>query len=160
MSDFGKAYYTNVLATIPLAIAIPLTGDLNVILNNTWTLQQVAPLLTSCVVGLLMSHASFCMRSATSATTFTVAGIVCKLITVLINYVMWDQHANAMGLGFLFVCLVAGSLYQQSPLRSTPASTLASIAANVAVPGSRAGGKAGGEAAPLLAAGGRSTAGR
>lgn len=117
MSAWGRVYYTNLLATIPLAIGMPLTGDLSYVLGNTWRHPQIGWLLVSSCCGLAMSHASFCLRSATSATTFTVAGTCCKLLTVLINYLIWDQHANAWGMLFLFVCLAAGSLYEQAPAR-------------------------------------------
>jgi solute carrier family 35 protein len=53
-----------------------------------------------------------------SATSFTVVGIVCKLATVVVNLLIWDKHATPAGLAALGVCLFAGSIYQQAPLRS------------------------------------------
>ena len=52
-----------------------------------------------------------------SATSFTVIGNVCKILTVLINVSIWDKHASPLGLSFLCVCLVGAAAYQQSPLR-------------------------------------------
>ena len=52
-----------------------------------------------------------------SATYFTVIGNVCKVITVIINVVIWDKHATREGLCWLFMCLVAAAFYQQSPVR-------------------------------------------
>jgi GDP-mannose transporter len=37
------------------------------------------PLLLSCIIGVGMSHASYLLREACSATLFTVVGIICKV---------------------------------------------------------------------------------
>ena len=67
-----------------------------------------------------MSYFAFLCRAQVSATHFTVIGNVCKLLTVLINVCIWDKHATPMGLGFLFLCLVAAFLYKPSPKRAPP----------------------------------------
>lgn len=71
----------------------------------------------SCALGLGMSFFSFKVRSQVTSTYFAIIGNVCKVISVVINYFMWDQHASPMGLGFLFLSLVAAYFYQQAPLR-------------------------------------------
>ena len=65
-----------------------------------------------------MSYFAFLCRAAVSATSFTVIGNVCKILTVLINLSIWSHHASAMGIGCLFVCLAGAAIYQQAPLRS------------------------------------------
>lgn len=80
---------------------------------------QVVPLVLSCMCGLGMSHATYVLRNVVSATAFTVIGIMCKILTVVINCLIWDQHANSTGIMFLVVCLLAGSFYQQAPKRKT-----------------------------------------
>ena len=42
------------------------------------------------------------------------------MATVLINVLIWGQHASLAGIGALCVCLVGATLYQQSPLRHVP----------------------------------------
>ena len=42
-----------------------------------------------------------------SSTYFAIIGNVCKVITVVINYFMWDLHASPKGLGFLAMSLVS-----------------------------------------------------
>ena len=68
-----------------------------------------------------MSYFAFLCRSQVSATHFTVIGNVCKVITVIINICIWDKHASAEGVGYLFVCLVAAFFYKPSPLRAQAA---------------------------------------
>lgn len=48
-------------------------------------------------------------------------GILCKILTVVINYFIWDKHASMEGIACLMVCLGAGTLYQQAPKRSEKA---------------------------------------
>ena len=66
-------------------------------------LQAFLPLVLSCLVGVGMSHASYLLRDACSATLFTVVGIICKVVTVVINWMLWDKHASLQGIGFLLL---------------------------------------------------------
>ena len=88
-----------------------------VLLSMRWTARPVAALVVSCAAGVAMSYFAFLCRAAISATSFTIVGNVCKVLTVLINVSIWDKHASPEGLGALLVCLVAAAAYQQSPLR-------------------------------------------
>ena len=63
-------------------------------------------LVYSCVLaveGVAMSYFAFLCRAAVSATSFTVIGNVCKILTVLINISIWDKHASPLGLGALLI---------------------------------------------------------
>ena len=55
----------------------------------------IAALLASCLGGLGMSYFSFALRAVISATSFSVIGNVCKVLTILVNLLMWDNHASA-----------------------------------------------------------------
>ena len=46
-------------------------------------------------------------------------GVCNKAITIVLNVMIWDKHASAVGLFGLVVCLGAGLAYKQAPLRST-----------------------------------------
>ena len=87
------------------------------------TSAAITWLVTSCVIGIGISWAGFWCQSLVSATTYTVVGVMNKMLTVTVNVLIWDKHASNAGIGSLVLCLVGGSLYQQSPLRSTPAVT-------------------------------------
>lgn len=56
-------------------------------------------------------------RSMVSATTFTLVGVVNKLLTVLLNVAIWDKHSTPSGLFAVCICLLAGMFYQQAPRR-------------------------------------------
>jgi solute carrier family 35 len=55
----------------------------------------------------------------TSATTFTLVGVVNKFLTVLLNVVVWDKHSSPMGIAAVCVCLLAGTFYQQVYIQDT-----------------------------------------
>lgn len=40
-----------------------------------------------------------------------------KCLTILLNVVIWDQHATPGGIFSLFICIAGGMVYQQSPMR-------------------------------------------
>jgi len=71
------------------------------------------------VAGLGMSFLSFLLRNMISATSFAIVGNMCKVATILVNTVIWDQHSDAMGIVALMLCLGSGAMYSQAPLRTT-----------------------------------------
>lgn len=77
-------------------------------------------LLLGCVIGTCIGYSSWWCRGKVSATSFTLIGVMNKCITVLANVMIWDKHASATGIGFLALCLVGGTIYQQAPLRNVP----------------------------------------
>ena len=119
-SNWGRVFYTNLWASALLAIMTAATEP-HVLKSMRWTHKPVTALAVSCAAGVAMSYFAFLCRAAISATSFTVVGNVCKILTVLINISIWDKHASPLGLGALLVCLAAAALYQQSPLRSDAA---------------------------------------
>merc|ERR1711937_69881 len=82
------------------------------------TVAGVCWLLLSCVAGVGISWAGFKCQQVITATAYTVVGVMNKLLTVLINVLIWDKHASPAGIVALCVCLGGGSLYRQAPLRS------------------------------------------
>lgn len=118
MSTWTRVYYSNTLSSPLLALILFVSKEEQRLLaKSKWMLSSTAPLMLSCLVGLAMSHSSYLLRSHASATTAAVVGVVCKLLSVSLNLLIWDQHANGMQLAFLLIGLFAASTYQQAPLR-------------------------------------------
>ena len=82
------------------------------------TRGAVAALVVSCAMGVAMSYFAFKTRNLVSATAFAVIGNACKILSVAINVAIWDQHANALGVAWLLMCLAAAYFYKPAPLRS------------------------------------------
>ncbi|MEC7291855.1 MAG: hypothetical protein VXW22_17415, partial [Pseudomonadota bacterium] len=49
-----------------------------------------------------------------------VLGVANKMLTVLVNAMVWDQRASPIGMLFLAVCLVGAAGYKQAPLAEPP----------------------------------------
>jgi GDP-mannose transporter len=117
VSSWTCSWYQNALSVLPLAAISAATGDFLKLQN----VDQPATTLTfvglSCVAGVGMSYFSFALRSEISATSFSVVGNVCKVLTIAVNMAIWDKHASLSGTAALALALAMGSLYQQSPLR-------------------------------------------
>ena len=139
-SNWGRVYYTNLLSSCPLLLhavvaeyrsylpqaftAAPAAvddrraGGPPVSDAIALTRGAVAALVVSCAMGVAMSYFAFKTRNLVSATAFAVIGNACKILSVAINVAIWDQHANALGVAWLLMCLAAAYFYKPAPLRS------------------------------------------
>lgn len=52
-----------------------------------------------------MSYFAFLARTAISATYFSVIGNVCKIVTILINYMIWYSFCRATLALFFCLCV-------------------------------------------------------
>lgn len=131
-SIWTPVFYTNALSVVPCVFMGLLMGEfsphslhaLHSRLSVSTEAERAERLVTiwwvalSCLVGLSISWAGFKCQSVLTATSYTVVGVVNKMLTVSVNVLIWDQHASAAGLLSLGVCLLGGSLYQQAPQRA------------------------------------------
>jgi GDP-mannose transporter len=113
MSTWTRVYYNNVLS-IPMALLTDIWSGDTSFMKVEWSPNAVLAVSLSCVVGVAISYAGFNLRKLVSATSFTVVGVVCKLVTVLINDLIWTHHSNAIGHIGLLVCIAAGFLYERT----------------------------------------------
>lgn len=117
MTTWGRSYYQNLLST-PLCLIIGLVlGEAGALASQDWTVWAVVWLVASCVMGVLMSYMSFKLRDIISATSFSIVGNVCKVGTLAVNFLIWDEHATIAGELGLLVALGGAAIYQQAPLR-------------------------------------------
>jgi drug/metabolite transporter (DMT)-like permease len=114
---WGHVYYSNALSVGPMLALGLVTGEAAEWSSVEFTDLSVAFLVLSTVAGAGLSYTGWQCRDLFSATTYTLIGVMCKVITVFINVIMWDRHATATGIGFLLLCLLGGTLYQPAPLR-------------------------------------------
>lgn len=118
VDNWTRVVYTNAMAGSLLACAIPFVkGEHAAVAELPWTATSISTMLISCLIGIGVSHSAYVMRSACSATLSAVVGILCKVLTVVINIVIWDKHASRVELAFLALGLMAGAFYEQAPLR-------------------------------------------
>ncbi|XP_052143157.1 GDP-mannose transporter GONST3-like [Oryza glaberrima] len=120
LNTWGLVLYNNLEAFMLFPLEMLLTGELNQMkgdnakVTNWLSTDVILPVALSCLFGLSISFFGFSCRQAISATGFTVLGIVNKLLTVVINLLIWDKHASFVGTIGLLICMSGGVLYQQS----------------------------------------------
>ncbi|KAL1518611.1 hypothetical protein AB1Y20_002899 [Prymnesium parvum] len=114
-SMWGPTMYTNVISILPMAAIGAMTHEIDQLQATSWSLIPLLWLTLSCVVGVAISYLGWRARSLVTATCYTVLGVANKMLTVFFNVVMWDQHASALGIFSLAVCLAGAAAYQQEP---------------------------------------------
>lgn len=118
MENWGRVYYSNLLAAIPLVIPFILDSSELAAVQNM-SMNGFIALTVSVVLGAGMSYFAWMARSLLAATSFTIVGNVCKILTIAINVMIWDKHASLFGVMCLLFCLGAAFCYEQAPMRDT-----------------------------------------
>lgn len=119
LNTWGLVLYNNLEALLLFPLELLVMGELKKIKHeisdeSDWhSIQVLLPVGLSCLFGLAISFFGFSCRKAISATGFTVLGIVNKLLTVVINLVIWDKHSTFVGTIGLLICMLGGVMYQQ-----------------------------------------------
>lgn len=116
-SMWSSVLYTNGLSCVPTSGIGLISGEYGRLGGVVWTTHGAFWLAASCVVGTGISWAGFKCQSVITAAAYTVVGVVNKMLTVLLNVLIWDAHASAVGIASLVVCVLGGAFYQQAPLR-------------------------------------------
>eukprot|EP01114_Cavostelium_apophysatum_P021846 TRINITY_DN772_c0_g1_i1.p1 TRINITY_DN772_c0_g1~~TRINITY_DN772_c0_g1_i1.p1 ORF type:complete len:328 (-),score=84.94 TRINITY_DN772_c0_g1_i1:87-1070(-) len=115
MSSWGRSFYNNFLSLFPVAVMVfisgeHVTGPLKYE-NGDMDTRTLVMVVLSCIMGLGISISGFKCRELISATSFSVVGNMNKIVTVFINFFVWDAHTTIPGLLCLFICLFGGAYY-------------------------------------------------
>jgi len=125
----GPVLYVNLLGIIPMLMFAALGNEFQTFSSDHFSTQTAAenakPITSSacillflgCLAGTGIGYSSWWCRGKISATSFSLVGVMNKCLTILLNILVWDQHASAMGICCLGVCLIGGSMYRQAPMR-------------------------------------------
>lgn len=116
-SNWGRVFYSNLLASAPLVFTFVGDADEIAALKNIDAPAATA-VFVSVLLGAAMSYFAWMARSLLSAASFTVVGNVCKVLTIAINVSLWDKHASLFGIGCLLFCLGSAYFYKQAPMRA------------------------------------------
>ncbi|KAJ9176215.1 hypothetical protein P3X46_011554 [Hevea brasiliensis] len=120
LNTWGLVLYNNLEALLLFPLELLIMGELKKIKreisdeSDWYSFEVVLPVGLSCLFGLSISFFGFSCRKAISATGYTVLGVVNKLLTVVINLVIWDKHSSFIGTIGLLICMLGGIMYQQS----------------------------------------------
>ncbi|KAF6151694.1 hypothetical protein GIB67_001977 [Kingdonia uniflora] len=120
LNTWGLVLYNNLEVLLLFPLELLVMGELKKIKHeisdeSDWhSFADMLPVGLSCMFSLAISFFGFSCRRAISATGFTVLRIVNKLLTVVINLIIWDKHSTLVGTAGLLICMVGGVMYQQS----------------------------------------------
>lgn len=114
---WGSVLYTNALALLPMFCMAASTGEPFRLGSLEVSFVGLVWLAMSCAIGVGISWSGWNCRSRITATAYTLVGVMCKFISVVLNMAIWDKHATLPGLGMLAICLISSTLYEQAPLR-------------------------------------------
>jgi len=128
----GPVQYTNLLGWPPMIVFAYLGGEFEGFVdfmhdNGAQTMGElittlpnecVALVVLGCIVGTGIGYSGWWCRNKVSATSFTLIGVLNKCMTVIVNLMIWDQHATPLGTACLFLCIVGGSFYKQAPMKN------------------------------------------
>mmetsp|Transcript_1186 Transcript_1186/g.1774 ORF Transcript_1186/g.1774 Transcript_1186/m.1774 type:complete len:366 (+) Transcript_1186:185-1282(+) len=119
MTVWGRMLYTNLLSIPVQPLFIVGTMEYAEYPNLILTVQALVFIGLSCLGAFGISLAGTGFRACVSATTFTLVGVVNKVLTIAVNYVMWSNHTNVFGLGALMLCLAGSTLYKPAAKRES-----------------------------------------
>ena len=112
--------YTNILSIPPTILLGAVLGDFENyaamsegdIADDAWLWVGL-----SCVFGIAIGYSGWAARDMISATSYTLVGVVNKLLSVTVSVLFINHNATPLSIGALLVCLVGSTQYSQPPLR-------------------------------------------
>ena len=125
----GPVMYTNMLGWPPMLGFAYMGGEYgrlyNDVMKRAMSEESLLPpaglilLFLGCIVGTGIGYSGWWCRDKVSAASYTLIGVLNKCLTVLVNLLIWDQHAPMEGIASLSLCLVGGAFYHQAPMRKS-----------------------------------------
>lgn len=114
---WGLTYYTNVMSCPAVVLLGLLNDEVNKAQSNEPSMAGFAALFVSSAIGVGISWSGWNCTSLLTATTYSLVGLMCKFLSVLLNVLIWDKHATPLGIFWLCICLIAGMFYEPAALR-------------------------------------------
>lgn len=121
LTIWGSVFYTNSMSLVVLFLVGIFSEEFRHISDVNWQEGNTLLLLfMSCIVSTGISYAGWNCRSLLSATSYTVVGVLNKLLAVFLSYIFFADHAKPEGIFCLLICLISGYFYKQAPLLQKP----------------------------------------
>ncbi|EKX53212.1 hypothetical protein GUITHDRAFT_100922 [Guillardia theta CCMP2712] len=115
MNSWDRTFYNNLMTLFVFLPGIFLLGEHETIhvltARGQLTSWSILLLLLSCIWGTAISFLGFLCLEHVTATSFNVMGNANKLLTLVLNSLIWDQHASLQANIFLLTSLVGSAMY-------------------------------------------------
>jgi hypothetical protein len=117
MTNWTRVFYNNILSLLFQPFFFYITNESRMLPDLNFTISAGVYLVLSCILGTALAWSGTALRERISATSFTVVGVSCKVVTEVINFAIWDKHANSQGLVALATCFVGSLMFVPSTTR-------------------------------------------
>jgi hypothetical protein len=110
VSHLERVFYTNTLG-LPFLAPIA-SSEVMSFYTAEKSGRHYLVIFISCLVGVSIGYTSWCLRAVVSATSFSLVGVLNKMVTICVAIILWeDEGSTWMSCCSLFGCLVAGFFY-------------------------------------------------
>mmetsp|Transcript_9052 Transcript_9052/g.16947 ORF Transcript_9052/g.16947 Transcript_9052/m.16947 type:complete len:313 (+) Transcript_9052:253-1191(+) len=127
-SGWERTLYQNFFAFVVAGVGLVFCPPATPLADRSTSLGWLV-VAGSCVFGGLLSYAGLSLRGDVTATMFTVLGVGCKMLSILLNEAFLQPTNQPMRLVVIALAVAASALYQQAPKR--PGRKAADEATNV-----------------------------
>ena len=121
MSTWTRVYYNNALALAFWPPYLVFGKEYAQLIHASTALlvpRTCRLVVASCVLGIGISFTGFGFRNLVTATTFTVVGVMNKVLTVLASIILLGGTSSPLAVASLVCCIGGGTLYRQAPSRA------------------------------------------
>jgi len=117
ISHWERVLFTNALGIPGLIFVATRNHDLQ--FSEAWyhALESWELISVTCVLGVCISYASWRVRSIIAASTFSMIGVVSKMLTAVLSSFIWHTNSSTLGIVFLFGCIGAASFFERGKTR-------------------------------------------
>lgn len=116
-SMLSPTFYANTLAIVPMLMVGSFTNEFSSLSKVIWDRSLTATVIISCILGAAISYLAWKARSLLTASSFAVVGVANKLLVLVGNYLIWNKHSSALGIGAVCLALLGAAAFQGAPLR-------------------------------------------
>lgn len=108
ISNTERVLYTNLLG---LPLLVPLASGELISLYDAMRIGGPFLVIMSCFIGVSIGYTSWCLRALISATTFSLVGVLNKMLTVCLAVAFHDDEGSWISFLSLTGCLLSGMFY-------------------------------------------------
>jgi hypothetical protein len=119
MEDGNRTFWMNLLGVPVSTIGLFAFQEMKTISSAEINPRLFIAIIVSCILGAGISYTAWGLRRRSSALTFSLVGIVCKLGSMALNF-LFLEHLNLDSLITISFGIVSTLVYEQAPERTRP----------------------------------------
>jgi hypothetical protein len=117
MEDGNRTLWMNLLGAPVSTVALFAFGEQKIISSAETHPYLFISIVVSCILGAGISYTAWGLRRRSSALTFSLVGIICKLGSMILNFFLLD-HLSWESLAMISLGIMSTFFYEQAPERT------------------------------------------